>query len=281
MPEGDTIFRATRTLHQALAGKSVTHFESVLPALNRIHEDAPVTGRLVESVSARGKWNLMQFSGDLILLTHMLMNGSWHIYRPGERWQKGRSHMRILVGTAGIIAVAFNVPVAEFHTARSLQRRQGFNSLGEDVLGGEFDIAEVVRSVKARPGEEAGNVLLDQRVLAGLGNIFKSEVCFASGVNPFERIAALTDDQIATLARNSRKLLLANVRLPGAAALAENDGFRRTTEYASPAMRLAVYGRNRKPCWRCGTLIRSRKQGSGARTTFWCPQCQPVKGSGT
>ncbi len=277
MPEGDTIYRATRTLHQALAGKVVSRFESVLPALNRIHEDAPITGRIVEKVSANGKWNLMQFSGDLILLTHMLMNGSWHIYRLGERWQKGRDHMRIVVGAEDIIAVAFDVPVAEFHTARSLLRREGYNQLGEDVLGGEFDMAEALRNVKARGEEEAGNVLLDQRVLAGVGNIFKSEVCFASGVNPFDVVSSLSDEQIAALVRNARKLLQANVRLPGDNGFPVRDGMRRTTGYAAPAMRLAVYGRNRKPCWRCGTPIRSQKQGPGARTTFWCPQCQPRK----
>src|SRR6187551_1251892 len=110
MPEGDTIFRAARTLQRALAGKLVTGFESVFPHLTRIHEDEPITGRTVESVSASGKHMLMNFSGDLVLRTHMRMNGSWHIYRPGERWQVPARDMRVLVATDDFEAVAFRVP---------------------------------------------------------------------------------------------------------------------------------------------------------------------------
>src|SRR5215216_988365 len=120
MPEGDTIFRAARTLHRALAGRDVVRFESVLPALTRVHEDTPVTGRRVESVAAAGKHVLMRFSGDLVLRTHMRMNGSWHIYRPGERWRRPRRDMRLVVATAEYEAVAFNVPVAEFLQGRAL-----------------------------------------------------------------------------------------------------------------------------------------------------------------
>jgi len=123
MPEGDTIFRTARTLERALGGQTVTRFETVLPKLARIDCDTPLAGRTVDLVESRGKWLLMHFSGDLVLLTHMLMSGSWHIYRPGEKWQRHRTHMRIVVETPPMLAVAFNVPVAEFHTARSLTRR--------------------------------------------------------------------------------------------------------------------------------------------------------------
>src|SRR4051794_1652095 len=127
MPEGDTIFRAARTLQRALGGKTVTRFETVLSLLARVDEDAPVAGRTVEKVEARGKWMLMHFSGDLILLTHMLMSGSWHIYRHGETWHRSRNDMRVVIETADMVAVAFRVPVAEFHTAESLKRRAGLN----------------------------------------------------------------------------------------------------------------------------------------------------------
>ena len=139
MPEGDTIYRAARTLQRALAGKVVTRFETVLPKLSRIDEDSPIPGRTVEKVEAQGKWMLMHFSGGLTLLTHMLMSGSWHIYRPGERWKASPRDMRIVIETADMIAVAFRVPVAEFHTAESLRRRSGLNQLGPDVLGESFD----------------------------------------------------------------------------------------------------------------------------------------------
>ena len=112
MPEGDTIFRAARTLHRALAGQTVTGFDSVLPKLERVEVNSPVTGRTIEKVEANGKWLLIYFSGDLILLTHMLMNGSWHIYRPGERWKRRGADMRIVIRTEKIHAVAFTVPIA-------------------------------------------------------------------------------------------------------------------------------------------------------------------------
>jgi endonuclease-8 len=151
MPEGDTIFRAARTLHRALAGEIVTGFESVLPKLERLEIDSSVTGRRIEKVEANGKWLLMYFSGDLILLTHMLMSGSWHIYRPGEKWRRRRLDLRIIVRTAKIEAVAFTVPIAEFHTADSLRRRRVFNQIGPSVLAKEFDATEMLRRIVARP----------------------------------------------------------------------------------------------------------------------------------
>ena len=122
MPEGDTIYRSARAMQRALGGEIVTGFETGLAPLARVNEDAPLVGRVVEKVESRGKWLLIYFSGGLILVTHMLMSGSWHLYRPGERWQMGRSRMRVVFRTAGWEAVAFNVPIAEFHTARSLER---------------------------------------------------------------------------------------------------------------------------------------------------------------
>ena len=124
MPEGDTIFRAARTLQRALAGKTVVRFESVFPHLNRIHDDAPLTGRTIDQVRAAGKHMLMHFSGDLLLRTHMRMNGSWHIYRPGEAWQRPRRAMRIVVGTADFEAVGFDIPVAEMIRGKDLRRHE-------------------------------------------------------------------------------------------------------------------------------------------------------------
>ena len=122
MPEGDTIFRAARTLNRALAGRTVVRFESMLPALTRVHEDSPITGRNVDEVRSAGKHVLMHFSGGLVLRTHMRMNGSWHIYRPGETWRRPRRDMRLVVATADFEAVGFNIPVAEFIRQRDLPR---------------------------------------------------------------------------------------------------------------------------------------------------------------
>ncbi len=274
MPEGDTIFRAARTLNQALAGQIVTGFETQLPKLARVEIDSGVTGRIVERVEAHGKWMLMHFSGDLILLTHMLMSGSWHIYRPGEAWQRRAVDMRVVVKTQAIWAVAFNVPIAEFHTADTLHRRQGFRSLGQDVLTTSFDGAQSISDLRARGDLEVGTALLTQSIMAGLGNVYKSEVCFACGVHPFRRISELREEELTWLVETARKFVLANVTETSGDAIVTYTGMRRTTGRANREERLWVYGRRNQPCRKCGTLIQSRKQGIDARTTFWCPQCQ-------
>ena len=275
MPEGDTIFRAARALNRALAGGVVTKFETQLPHLSRIDDDAPIAGRTVESVEAQGKWIHMRFSGDLILLTHMLMSGSWHIYRPGEAWKRGRMQMRVVVATANFVAVAFNVPIAEFHTAKSLSRHRSVSRLGPDVLSRDFDPEVAKQRIAARPDLEIGVALLSQSVIAGLGNVFKSEVCFASAVNPFRKVASLTGEELDSLLAHARKFILANVSDNAGDQIVTYTGFRRTTGRADPSERLWVYKRRAEPCRRCGTPIEARKQGLDARITFWCPQCQP------
>jgi endonuclease VIII len=274
MPEGDTIFRAARTLNRALAGRVVTEFETVLPKLSRVDFDFGIVGRTVDEVSAQGKWISMNFSDGLTLLTHMLMSGSWHIYRPGERWQRREIDMRIVVKTEKIWAVAFNVPIAEFHTADTLRRRPGFKSLGQDVLGKEFDPQESMATLRSCGDLEVGAALLMQSVMAGLGNVFKSEVCFACGVNPFRRVTDLSIEEISCLVTTSRKFLLANVSENSGDQIVTYTGMRRTTGRANREERLWVYGRRGEPCRKCGTPVESKKQNPDARTTFWCPQCQ-------
>jgi len=275
VPEGDTIFRTAATLDRALAGQLVTKFETQLPRLARVDEDHPIAGRTVDSASASGKWLMLRFSDDLVLLTHMLMSGSWHIYRPGETWLKSRYHMRVVVTTARIIAVAFDVQVAEFHSEASLARRKGFNQLGPDVLAADFDPAAATARLNHRPGLEIAVALLDQSIVAGLGNVYKSEVCFLAGVNPFKTTGELAHAQIESLVSIARKLLRANAGVASRDPIAAYTGFRRTTRRADPAENLWVYRRAGAPCRRCATPILSRKQGPDARTTFWCPVCQP------
>lgn len=290
MPEGDTIFRAARTLHRALAGHDVVRFESVFPALTRVHEDTPITGRRIERVLAAGKHVLMHFSalrqaqgapseqsesrgGGLVLRTHMRMNGSWHIYRPGEPWRRARRDMRLVVATDGFEAVGFNVPVAEFLEPRAMARQEDLRLMGPDLLGESFDTAEAVRRFRARPDLAVADALLNQRLVAGAGNVYKSEVLFLCGVHPFARVADVPDDRLAAILATARKHLQANVIDP-TAAIVTYRGFRRTTRRADPAERLYVYGRAGKPCRKCGTPIEIRAQGPNARLTYWCPRCQ-------
>jgi len=276
MPEGDTIFRAARTLNRALGGQMVTKFESQLPQLSRIDHDAPIAGRTVKKVDAVGKWMRMYFSGDLVLVSHMLMSGSWHIYRVGEAWKRPYVQMRIAIYTDTFVAVAFQVPIAEFHTAASLARHRSITRLGPDVLAEEFKEESAIVQLRNRPELELGVALLRQSVLAGLGNVFKSEVCFISRINPFRPVGSLSGDELKRIISNARKFMKANVTDAAGDAIITYTGPRRTTDRADPSARLWVYRRTGEPCRRCGTPIRSHKQGLEARTTFWCPSCQPA-----
>lgn len=276
MPEGDTIFRSARALQQALGGHSITLFETAVATLASVHDQTPVTGRIVERVESRGKWLLIHFSGDLILATHMLMSGSWHIYRAGERWKRARAHMRIVLGTSDFMAVGFNVPVARFYTVRTLERFAGIAGLGPDVLGAEFASDEVSTRLLERADEEIGNVLLNQRVMAGIGNVFKSEICFACGVHPFRKVSTLRKQEVECLLDTARRYLAANVADGAGDGIVTYTGARRTTGSSNPASRLWVYHRGGEACRRCGTTILRLKQGPGARATFWCPDCQKL-----
>ena len=150
MPEGDTIFRAARALDRALQGKKVAAFQTEYAHLASVNDQTPVIGRNIEKVESRGKWLLIYFSGDLILVTHMLMNGSWHIYRRGERWRYGRSHMRVVIATEDFEAVAFDVPMARFYNSRTLERT-AIPKLGPDLLGSTvFSEDEAKSSCSAR-----------------------------------------------------------------------------------------------------------------------------------
>lgn len=276
MPEGDTIFRAARTLHRALSGKTVTRFDTVLPQLSRIDHDSPLAGRTIEAVSSEGKWMLMRFSGDLTLITHMRMSGSWHIYRPGEQWRRGRDRMRIVVETSDFVAVGFDVPVAEFHDSASLARHPSLSRLGPAVLDSGFDPQTAAHRLRAMPDLETGEALLRQSLLSGIGNVYKSEICFACNVSPFRKVSSLSDAELLGLASKARQYMQANVLDTSRDGIVTYRGFRRTTGRSDAGARLWVYARRGEPCRRCGTPIESRKQGEGARVTFWCPCCQPL-----
>lgn len=279
MPEGDTILRAARALHRVLAGHTVTRFDSVYPALTRVAADRPIVGRTIESVTARGKHLLMAFSGDLILRTHMRMNGSWHLYRTGARWKRPSSDMRVLVATEDAVAVGFKVPVAEWLSSREMERHRQMRSLGPDLLDGAgaqyqyaVDVPEIVRRMRQHASEPIADVLLNQRVVAGIGNVFKSEILFAAGVSPFAIVDSLADVDLDRLVGIARDQIAASV-LDRSRTLTAAIG-RRTTGSLDPSAKLWVYGRAGKPCRRCGAIVQSRKTGIDARLTYWCPQCQ-------
>ena len=282
MPEGDTIFRTARALARAFEGRVVTGFRSTYPRLTRFDDDTPLTGQTVVRIEARGKWLLIHFSGGGTMATHMLMSGSWHIYRHGERWQKPQSQMRILIENSEFVAVGFSVPVAEMHTAESLRRHPRIPPLERDVLRPEFDAENAVERLLAIADTEIAEALLDQRITAGVGNEFKSEICFVTGVNPFERVGTLGRARLKEVVLSAQRLLKANVQEDSGEQMLTYAGrWRRTTHASDPAESVWVYGRGGEPCRRCGERIRKRLQGPNARVTFWCARCQPLMdGSG-
>jgi endonuclease-8 len=254
MPEGDTILRAARTLNEALAGRRVTHFESVFARISRAGDHFSIPGRTIERVDARGKHLLMWFSGGLVLRTHLRMHGVWHLYRRGARWRRPHSDMRLVIGTPEYEAVAFNVPVAELIGADELKRSPAVRDLGPDILGEDFDAADAAQRIAMMPEFDIAEALLNQRAVAGIGNIFKCEALYASGLDPFTRVADLSREDIARVVEKARRLMRASV--------------------AGRRMVFSVYGRGGRPCRRCGLTIAQRKEGAGARVTYWCPRCQ-------
>jgi endonuclease-8 len=284
VPEGDTIYRAAAALKRALVGRTVTRFETAYAQLARVDDQISFAGQTIEEVWSQGKHLLMRFSGGQTLRTHMRMNGSWHIYRPGDRWQRPRADLRILIETGpappdavGIVAVAFSVPVAELLDDRALLRAPALRRLGPDLLGDAFDPARARERVRQGADRPIGEIPLDQSVAAGAGNVYRSEVLFLSSLDPARLTRTVNDAELEAMFALTRKLMQANVASSGTAAgggIVTYTGLRRTTGRGDPGARLWVYGRSGRPCRRCGTPIEYRKVGPDARGLFYCPRCQ-------
>jgi endonuclease-8 len=265
VPEGDTIFRVARTLKGALAGKTVVRVSSSLPAVTAAARRFRLVGQSVAAVEPRGKHLLMRFSGGSVLHTHMRMTGSWHLYPTGTTWRRPAWMARAVLETAEVQAVCFAAPVVELLSPREAARHPSLASLGQDVLAADFDAARTRAALRARGRAEIAVALLDQTALAGIGNVYKSEVLFLCGVNPFARVETLADETLDRLVGTARAQMQRNL----------GPGGRRTTS-ALANDRYWVYRWGGRPCRHCGTTVRRRLQGEQARSTYWCPRCQPA-----
>lgn len=253
--EGDSILRIARRIDTALAGSAVSvrtpgpRRPAGLPA-------AEIDGRVLERAESRGKHLLLHFEGGAVLHTHLGMKGSWHLYAAGERWRRPASQAWIALAADGVEAVNFGGSTVRIATEVQLRRDPRLARLGPDLLAEDFEVERGVRSLRsARPDLELGEALLGQRLVAGIGNIFRSEGCFAARIDPATPLGDLDDEQLAAVLERTRELMLEAVE---------------TGRQPS-----RVYRRAGRPCPRCGETIRSRARGDSARVSYWCPRCQP------
>jgi len=265
VPEGDTILRTARSLGRWLGGREIT-----AAACQRRKVPAErLVGRRVEAVEARAKHLLVRLSSGDVLHTHMRMTGSWHLYRAGERWRKPGWRARVVLEAGDRVAVCFDAPVVELLGPGEVERHPSIAGLGPDVLVDPLDAAEVCRRAAARPPETpVGDLLLDQRVVSGIGNVYRCEALFLAGLHPSTPRAALGDEALAGLVGAAAALMRAN--------LDPVAGFERRFSPSGGPRGPWVYGRGGRPCHRCRTPIGSSLAGEPPRPAWWCPSCQPV-----
>jgi endonuclease-8 len=262
VPEGDTVWLAAKRMHDAFAGRPLTRFDLRVPAL----ATTDLTGRTVTEVVPRGKHMLTRFDGGITLHTHFMMDGSWRLGRPGERWRGGPAHqVRAVLANADWEAVGYRLH--EIKLVPTDQEDRLVGHLGPDVLGPDWDPAEAARRLVEDPDRPIGEALLDQRLLAGVGNLYKAETLFLTGTHPWTP-AGRTD--AAKVVATAYRLMRANRDRPE----------QTTTGSMHRGEQHWVFGRPRRPCRRCGTRIEVAELGPAdrpeyARVTYWCPRCQP------
>lgn len=269
MPEGDTVHRSAAALRLALRDRRVTAFDTTVPQV-RSRAPGRLVGGTVADVEARGKHLLHWFApGDLALRTHMRMSGSWHLYRRGERWRKPSRLPRVVIEVPGWTAVCLSAPVVELLGRAEVERHAGLAALGPDAVAPGTDLAEARRRLDARAEWPVAEALLDQRVLAGVGNVYKSEVLFVCAVDPWTPVDSVDPATRDSLLATAERLLKANAGTVSPARVATGARPR-----GRSSGRLHVYGRAGRPCPRCRSRVRVARQGDPPRLTYWCARCQ-------
>lgn len=262
MPEGDSLYRFAARLRGALAGKEIlaarSHGPGPVPQVHRL------VGATCLSAESRGKNVLITFDNGLALRGHLRMYGTWHVYAPGAEWDRPEREARLVLETADTVVVNFSAPVIELLDARALEHHEPLARLGPDLLSDDFDGEDALRRFREpmRAALTIGDAIMDQRVMAGVGNIWKHETLFRCGLNPWRRVEELSDEQLAEVIDTARHLLLASVGKPNRFNLSRRP-------------KMFTYARAGMPCFRCYTRIRSAPQGNDIRQTAWCPKCQP------
>ena len=260
MPEGDTIHYAARRVGAALAGQVPDRIETPHPRFGRDRWPERLAGRGVEAVEAVGKHLLLRFEGGLVIHSHLRMTGAWRTLKRGQRWPRSPRSAWLVIDSGEDQVVQFNGPVLELMTATRLRTDPRIAGLGPDIVAARpFDEARFLRRLREDdPTRTLGDALLDQHIVAGIGNFWKSEACWLAGVDPWRRLAAVSDEEALTVVRTVRPLM------------------QQSAEHGRQSDFRTIYDKARLPCPRCGApaLIRARGQGDDNRTTYWCPVCQ-------
>ena len=258
MPEGDTVHLTAATLHRALAGRKLVATDFRVPRF----ANADLTGQHVNEVVARGKHLLLRTDAGVTLHSHLKMEGAWHLHRPGQRWRGPAFQVRAVLTTEPWVAVGFRLGICELLATDREDEVVGH--LGPDVLGPDWDLAEAARRLRADPRRSIGAALLDQRAIAGPGNIWKSEICFLRGVDPWTPVGRVED--LEGMLELLKRMMEVNRTI----------GHQVTTGDTRRGRKHWVAERAGEPCRRCGTPIRQAGQLAGGfeRVTYWCPACQ-------
>ncbi len=257
MPEGDTIHHAANRIRPILVGAAPDEILTPHPRFGRDRWPQRLAGRVVEGVDAHGKHLFLRFEGGLVIHSHLRMTGSWGTYHPDQRWRRGAWRAWLVLRAGGHEVVQFDGPVLELMTAARARADQRIAGLGPDVLAPEFDAARFLRRLREDdPTRPIGDALLDQRTVAGLGTVWRSEGCFAAAIDPARPAGEVADaDALAAVAAVRPRM-----------ARSAREGFQERD--------LQVYGRDGRPCPRCATTIVRRGLGDDNRPSYWCPACQ-------
>jgi len=258
VPEGDTIHHAARRMRAVLLDRVPDEIRTPHPRHGSDRWPERLQGRAVRGVDAHGKHLFVRFDGELTLHSHLRMTGAWGVHREGTRWKRAARRAWLVIRAGEWSVVEFDGPVLELMRESRTRFDRRLAALGPDVVGDGFDVNGFLARLRAQdPARAIGDALIDQRVVAGIGNVWKAESCFAARVSPWREIASVHDDEALSIAEFAHEQMTRS---------AASDGFSTRPR--------AVYGRTGLPCERCGTPIRSHGQGDDNRTTYWCPGCQ-------
>jgi endonuclease-8 len=262
VPDGEALHRTAAALRTALVGRALLSFEGP-----HVHGPVPAPGRVIELVESRGKQLDVVWDDGLVLHTNLLLGGTWHLYRTGERWRKAMSHMRVGINVVGFTAVCFNARIVETYREFDPHRHPGFGRPGPDLTAHVPDVDAAVRALLEYPDLDApiAEALLDQQVVCGVGNVYRSEILWACRMHPLAPVSMLAQDDLEAVVRTATGVL--HRHITGAVSV--------TAEEPAP---LEVYGRNGQRCNRCGDTIEVRRIGEHSRLVYWCPGCQVQRG---